>query len=66
MHPLGQVKAPTLVIEGTHEPAKPGHGAIIAEQIPGARLLMVRDMGHLIAPQVVEELAGALLTHTAR
>ncbi|MGN9786332.1 alpha/beta fold hydrolase [Nonomuraea sp. ZG12] len=63
---LGQVKAPTLVIEGTHEPAKPGHGAIIAERIPGARLLMVQDMGHLIAPQVVEELAGVLLAHTAR
>ncbi|WP_435055849.1 hypothetical protein [Micromonospora aurantiaca (nom. illeg.)] len=24
-----QVKAPTLVIEGSHEPVKPGHGTII-------------------------------------
>ncbi|MFI6742800.1 hypothetical protein ACIBI9_58765 [Nonomuraea sp. NPDC050451] len=35
------MKAPTLVIEGSHEPVKPGHGAIIAERIPGARLMIV-------------------------
>ncbi|WP_049574623.1 alpha/beta fold hydrolase [Nonomuraea sp. SBT364] len=63
---LHRVKAPTLVIEGTHEPAKPGHGAIIAERIPGAELLMVQDMGHMIMPQLADELAAAILTHTAR
>jgi pimeloyl-ACP methyl ester carboxylesterase len=63
---LPQVKAPTLVIEGTHEPAKPGHGAIIADRIPGAELLMIPDMGHLIAPEVRDELATAILAHTAR
>ncbi|WP_313047625.1 alpha/beta fold hydrolase [Nonomuraea jabiensis] len=62
---LDQVKAPTLVIEGTHERAKPGHGAIIAEAIPGARLMMVEGMGHTLPPEVHEELARAILTHTA-
>ncbi|MFC4113727.1 alpha/beta fold hydrolase [Nonomuraea zeae] len=62
---LDQVKAPTLVVEGTHEPAKPGHGAIIAERIPGARLLMIDGMGHTLPPEVHEELAGAVLAHTA-
>ncbi|SDH46244.1 alpha/beta fold hydrolase [Nonomuraea jiangxiensis] len=62
---LDQVKAPTLVIEGTHEPAKPGHGRIIAERIPGARLLMVEGMGHTLPPQVHEQLATAVLAHTA-
>ncbi|MEO3875594.1 alpha/beta fold hydrolase [Nonomuraea sp. B12E4] len=62
---LPQVKAPTLVIEGTHEPAKPGHGAIIAERIPGARLMMVEGLGHTLPPDVHEELARAILTHTA-
>ncbi|MEU4577935.1 alpha/beta fold hydrolase [Nonomuraea sp. NPDC023979] len=63
---LPRIKAPTLVVEGTHEPAKPGHGALIAEQIPDAELLMVQDMGHMIAPRFADELAAAILTHTAR
>ncbi|MGP4094613.1 alpha/beta fold hydrolase [Nonomuraea sp. KM90] len=62
---LHLVKAPTLVIEGTHEPAKPGHGALIAEAIPGARLMMVEGMGHTLPPEVHEELAAAVLAHTA-
>ncbi|MEH1125624.1 alpha/beta fold hydrolase [Micromonospora sp. CPCC 206061] len=62
---LDKVKAPTLVIEGSHEPAKPGHGAIIAEQIPGARLMIVVGMGHTLPPEVHEELAAAVLLHTA-
>ncbi|MEU5868889.1 alpha/beta fold hydrolase [Nonomuraea sp. NPDC047529] len=62
---LGQVKAPTLVIEGSHEPAKPGHGALIAEQVPGARLMIVAGMGHTLPPEVHEELAAAVLAHTA-
>lgn len=62
---LDQVKAPTLVIEGSHEPAKPGHGAVIAEQIPGARLMIVAGMGHTLPPEVHDELAAAILAHTA-
>jgi pimeloyl-ACP methyl ester carboxylesterase len=62
---LHQVKAPTLVIEGSHEPVKPGHGAIIAEQIPGARLMIVAGMGHTLPPEAHEELAAAILAHTA-
>ncbi|TXK35027.1 alpha/beta fold hydrolase [Nonomuraea sp. C10] len=62
---LGRVEAPTLVIEGTHEPAKPGHGALIAAAIPGAELLMVRDMGHMLPAQVRDEVADAILRHTA-
>ncbi|MFI7439054.1 alpha/beta fold hydrolase [Nonomuraea indica] len=63
---LHRVKAPTLVVEGTHEPAKPGHSAIIAELIPGAELRMIEGMGHMIPPQAYEELAQAVLAHTAR
>ncbi|MEV5572314.1 alpha/beta fold hydrolase [Spirillospora sp. NPDC052269] len=62
---LHQVKAPTLVIEGSHEPAKPGHGAVIAERIPGARLKIVDGMGHTLPAEVHEELAEAVLAHTA-
>ncbi|GGQ35306.1 alpha/beta hydrolase [Streptosporangium pseudovulgare] len=62
---LHQVKAPTLVIEGSHEPVKPGHGAVIAERIPGARLMIVEGMGHTLPPEAHEELAAAILAHTA-
>nr|WP_262402867.1 alpha/beta fold hydrolase [Actinomadura sp. CNU-125] len=62
---LPRVTAPTLVIEGTHEPVKPGHGAVIAERIPGARLMTVAGMGHTLPPETHEELAAAVLAHTA-
>ncbi|MFD0431375.1 alpha/beta fold hydrolase [Streptomyces zhihengii] len=62
---LGTVRTPTLVVEGTHEPAKPGHGRLIADAVPGARLLMVPSMGHMIAPEVVAPVATALLQHFA-
>ncbi|WP_432746362.1 alpha/beta fold hydrolase [Streptomyces sp. JH002] len=62
---LHRVTAPTLVIEGSHEPVKPGHGAVIAERIPGARLLIVAGMGHTLPPETHEELAAAVLAHTA-
>ncbi|MFI9596392.1 alpha/beta fold hydrolase [Nonomuraea sp. NPDC052265] len=61
---LGRVKAPTLVIEGSHEPAKPGHGALIAERVPGARLMIVAGLGHTLPPEAHEELAAAILAHT--
>lgn len=62
---LGRVKAPTLAIEGTCEPCKPGHGALIADAIPGARLLMVEGMGHTLPEEVHAELATAILAHTS-
>ncbi|MEV4477647.1 alpha/beta fold hydrolase [Nonomuraea sp. NPDC049504] len=63
---LHQVKAPTLVIEGSHEPVKPGHSALIADQIPDARLMIVQGMGHTLPPEVHENLADVILAHTAR
>ncbi|MGW1740230.1 alpha/beta fold hydrolase [Nocardia sp. NPDC001965] len=62
---LHRVQAPTLVVEGSHEPVKPGHSAIIAERIPGARLMVVAGMGHTLPPEVHGELADAVLAHTA-
>ncbi|MFG2890168.1 alpha/beta fold hydrolase [Streptomyces sp. NPDC048248] len=63
---LGGVRAPTLVVEGTEEPVKPGHGRLIAEAIPGAGFLAVEGMGHTLPPEVHEELAGAILRHTSQ
>ena len=61
---LGRITAPTLVVEGTEEPAKPGHGALIAEAIPGAELLMVEGMGHTLPEPVHARLAEAVRAHT--
>ncbi|SDK92078.1 Pimeloyl-ACP methyl ester carboxylesterase [Nonomuraea maritima] len=62
---LPEITAPTLVVEGTHEPVKPGHGALVAERIPGARLLTIKGLGHTLPAEVHEELAAAVLAHTA-
>jgi pimeloyl-ACP methyl ester carboxylesterase len=63
---LHRVLARTLVIEGSVEPIKPGHGALIAEAIPGAELLMIEGMGHTLPPEVHEPLVAAILRHTAK
>ncbi|MCA6091220.1 alpha/beta fold hydrolase [Streptomyces sp. SCA3-4] len=62
---LARVTAPTLVVEGTAEPAKPGHGRLIAEEIAGARLMMVQGMGHMLTPGAVAQVADALVAHMA-
>ena len=63
---LGAIRAPTLVIAGTQDPATPPeHGERIAAGIPGARLELV-DAAHLATieqPEAMTELiAGHLLT----
>ncbi|MEU5189712.1 alpha/beta fold hydrolase [Streptomyces klenkii] len=58
-----RVTAPTLVIEGTAEPVKPGHGRLIAQAITGARLMMVPGMGHMLTPQSVGSVTDALVAH---
>ncbi|SDM60462.1 alpha/beta fold hydrolase [Allokutzneria albata] len=63
---LGEITAPTLVIEGSEEPVKPGHGRLIAKEIPGAEYLEIEGMGHTLPPEVHAELAAAVLAHTAR
>jgi 3-oxoadipate enol-lactonase len=63
---LASVRAPTLVIAATEDPATPpAHGAVIASGIAGARLLVVRGAAHLAnvsaAAQVTYALLGGLL-----
>ncbi|GAA1090099.1 alpha/beta fold hydrolase [Nocardiopsis composta] len=62
---LPGITAPTLVLEGACEPVKPGHGPLIAAEIPGARMRFVQDMGHTIAPEVVGEVTDTVLEHLA-
>jgi pimeloyl-ACP methyl ester carboxylesterase len=45
--PLSSIAVPTLVIHGTADPLFPlAHGEALAEEMPGARLMVLEDAGH--------------------
>jgi len=63
---LSSITAPTLVIHGTADPMFPReHGKALAEEIPGARLLLLEDAGHGVYRADWERIAAAILEHTA-
>jgi pimeloyl-ACP methyl ester carboxylesterase len=63
---LGEITAPTLVIHGTADPLfPPAHGAALARAIPGARLLLIDGLGHELPPWAWDEVAPALIGHSA-
>ncbi|MCA1553108.1 MAG: alpha/beta hydrolase, partial [Chloroflexi bacterium] len=52
---LGEIKAPTLVIHGDHDPLVPyPNGKYLAEHIPGARLSTYENVGHLPPTEATE------------
>jgi pimeloyl-ACP methyl ester carboxylesterase len=64
---LGEVRAPTLVIHGTHDPVFPdGHGVALANEIPGAELLLLEGTGHELPRPTWDVVVPAILEHTAR
>ena len=63
---LRALAVPTLVIHGTDDTLIPSDGGErTAELIPGARLLLVEDMGHDRPEPLWPLLAEAILEHTA-
>lgn len=63
---LADLTVPTLVVHGAEDPLFPGHGAALAAEIPGARLLVLDGVGHQVAPPSSwDVLLPALLEHTA-
>jgi pimeloyl-ACP methyl ester carboxylesterase len=63
-HRLNAVKAPTLVIHGTADPlVHPLGGKDTAASIPGAKLLMIRGMGHSLPMELWQQIIGAIATH---
>ena len=57
------ISAPTLVLHGTADPLFPGHGEVLRDRIPGARLVPLPGVGHLQPPPelwdlVVDEIAA--------
>jgi pimeloyl-ACP methyl ester carboxylesterase len=44
---LADINAPTLVVQGTHDPLfSLAHGEALAREIPNARLVVIEDLGH--------------------
>jgi len=63
---LSSIAAPTLIIHGTADPLFPvEHGAALAREVPGARLLALDGAGHGLDRADWETIAGAILAHTA-
>jgi pimeloyl-ACP methyl ester carboxylesterase len=57
--------APTLVVHGEEDPVFPvAHGQALAAEIPGARLMIIRSLGHEVPPRIWDELVPAVVRHT--
>lgn len=65
---LADVRIPTLVLHGTDDPLfPPAHGGALAEEIPGARLVLLEGMGHEVPPRPLwGTVVTEILEHTAR
>lgn len=64
--PLSSISAPTLVVHGTADPMFPlEHGAALADEIPGARLLTLEGAGHGVDRADWEIIVRAIVDHTA-
>ena len=62
---LGAVRAPTLVIHGDEDPLFPlAHGAALANEIPGARLLTLEHTGHELPSRVWDVVVPAIIQQT--
>ncbi len=62
---LARVAAPTLVIHGKIDPLVPVEGGIdTAEAIPGARLILIDDMGHDLPQPLWPQIVDAIAEHT--
>jgi pimeloyl-ACP methyl ester carboxylesterase len=62
---LKTLNVPTLVIHGMDDTLiDPTGGKRTAELIPGARLLLIPDMGHDRPPELWEDLCNAIEAHT--
>ncbi|HEV7713819.1 MAG TPA: alpha/beta fold hydrolase [Asanoa sp.] len=60
--PLSSITAPTTIVHGDQDPVFPlAHGEALAAAIPGARLHIVRGMGHIFySPGLPEEIADLI------
>jgi pimeloyl-ACP methyl ester carboxylesterase len=65
--PLSSIGVPALVIHGGADPMfPPEHGEALADEIPGARLLLLDGAGHGLERPDWDAVARAVVDHTAR
>jgi 3-oxoadipate enol-lactonase len=58
---LREIHVPTLVIHGDADPlVPPANGELIGQRIPGAKLLTLRNCGHLVMWEQPRELSAAV------
>jgi 3-oxoadipate enol-lactonase len=63
---LGRITAPTLVVSGAEDLAlPPEHQQVIADGIPGARLLTLSPAAHLANIEQAQRVTEALIEHAA-
>jgi pimeloyl-ACP methyl ester carboxylesterase len=63
---LGSIAVPTLVVHGEDDPFFPlGNGRALAEEIPGAELLVLPGMGNELPRRTWDVLVPALARHTS-
>lgn len=59
---LGDLALPTLVVHGAGDPFFPvGNGEALAAEIPGARLLVLDEMGTALRAETADQVAAAML-----
>ncbi|MBB3665823.1 MULTISPECIES: 3-oxoadipate enol-lactonase [Prauserella salsuginis group] len=65
---LPSIPVPTLVVAGADDPATPpdGHGRVIADAVPDARLEVVPDAAHLGNVEQPERFTELITTHLAK
>jgi pimeloyl-ACP methyl ester carboxylesterase len=62
-HRLGDITAPTLIINGADDPLiRPSAGAALARLIPDARAIVYPRMGHILPEHVWAAIADAMAT----
>jgi pimeloyl-ACP methyl ester carboxylesterase len=65
---LKDIRTPTLIMHGTHDYCLPiDHARAMANEIPGATLIVVEGMGHVLSPtsRYWQVFADALIAHTS-
>ena len=61
---LGGITAPTLVVSGDQDQAlPPEQQQVIADGVPGARLITVSPAAHIASIEQADQVTAALLTH---
>lgn len=64
---LHRITAPTLVVAGADDPSTPpeGHGALIAERVPGARFVVLEGAAHLLSWSHADRVNTLITQHLA-